>query len=133
MTLPISTLQALAALNPSHWPDLSQEDLDSRVEQAGLGPLLCRPRIPSPGPYGGFGIGKTVVTNAVLARVEKDDLALFHQLSGVYQSAREQDRECLMFEWLERYCQSRRRKEELNIIAQGSRMTCGTGDDGRAM
>lgn len=132
MTLPLSTLQALAALNPSHWPELSQEDLDSRVEQASLGPLPFRPRIPGPGPYGGFGIGKTVVTKAVLARVEKEHLALFHQLNGVYLSAREHDRERLMFEWLERYCQSRRRKEKLTVIAQGSRMTCGTGDDGRA-
>lgn len=135
MSIPLTTLQALASVNPYRWADLSQDELDKRIAQADLRELIFRPRIPGVGPFGHIGTGKTLVTKAVLAHVAKVDPVLYQVLNDVHQSAREPDNERLMFEWLElavRQRISEERREGLSRVAQAVRHADDV-DDRRAM
>ena len=48
MTISLETLLALAAVNPYRWEGLTQDELDARIEAAGLRPFLVY--YPNPGP-----------------------------------------------------------------------------------
>lgn len=116
LELPLKDLQVLAAVNPFRWADITQDELDERIERASLGQLKCRPTVPGNGPFGNRGNGKTVVTRAVLERLAVDEPDLFKELFGIHQSASERDQERLVFERIDQMVAERTR-EALNAIA----------------
>lgn len=71
MTISLELLQALAAVNPYRWEGLTQDELDARIEAAELRSYLRH--YPTPGPGTRPGIGKTIVTKAVIERIAQDD------------------------------------------------------------
>jgi hypothetical protein len=71
MKISLELLQALAVVNPYLWEGLTQEELDARIEAAELRPFLIH--YPTPGPASRPGIGKTIVTKAVIERIAQED------------------------------------------------------------
>ena len=139
LELPLEDLQALAAVNPYSWDELTQDELDGRIARATLGLLRCRPTVPSPGIYGNRGNGKTVVTRAVLERLAADEPDLFLVLDRIQQGEPENIGERLVFERLEEVAMERliaSRREvlsELAQISQTARPTATAGETRRAM
>lgn len=78
MALSLETLQAFAAVNPYRWEGLTQDELDARIEAAGLRPFLVY--YPHPGPSTRPGLGKTIVTKAVIDRIAQEDPATAQDL-----------------------------------------------------
>ena len=78
MTISLELLQAFSAVNPYHWEGLTQDELDARIEAAGLRPFLVY--YPNPGPSTRPGLGKTIVTKAVIERIAQDDPATAQEL-----------------------------------------------------
>lgn len=103
MALSLETLQALVAVSPFKWVHLTKSEILTRCESAGLN--LPNYFSPIPAPANSPGMGTTVVTQAVLDRVEKEDPRLaellrtiLFQLKG---GERHGNNERLMFEAME--------------------------------
>ena len=122
MTISLETLLALAAVNPYRWEGLTQDELDARIEAAGLRPFLVY--YPNPGPSTRPGLGKTIVTKAVIERIAQDDPASAQELRAcshkAYTSTKllNRDAACerVVFERIDRMVAERTR-EALSAIA----------------
>ncbi|GAB3513206.1 hypothetical protein [Pseudoxanthomonas daejeonensis] len=119
MALSLETLQALVAVSPFQWVHLTKADILTRCEAAGLNlPTYFNP-IPAPAHYPG--IGKTVVTRAVLDRVEKEDPRLAERLRTTLHKGGERDGERLMFKAMETMASSERMRKALSTLANSVR------------
>lgn len=121
MSITLEELKILAALNPYRWDQLTQDELDERVARSGL-KLACRPLAGDPRRPG---IGKSVITKAVLQRIAEEDTDLTRELDDIRNSSRrsttsvflQDDWERLVFEHLELHLKVRSR-EALTRIAE---------------
>ncbi|RYZ23854.1 MAG: hypothetical protein EOO16_03150 [Chitinophagaceae bacterium] len=119
MALSLETLQALVAVSPFQWVHLTKSEILTRCEAAGL--ILPTYFNPMPAPAHSPGIGKTVVTRALLDRVEKEDPRLAERLRTILHQGGERDGERLMFEAMERIVASERMREALSTLANAGR------------
>lgn len=128
MNLSFEDLQNFAALNPYRWDELTQDELDALVLRSGL-ELICRPLAGDPRRDG---TGKTIITNAVLARIGEEDPELLGELEDIRYSAYRSNRSVFqqdqwereVFECLEGHLErlmSFKRMETLAGIAQATR------------
>lgn len=124
MSITLEELKILAALNPYRWDQLTQDELDERVARSGL-KLACRPLAGDPRRPG---IGKSVITKAVLQRIAEEDTDLTRELDNIRNSSRrsttsvflQDDWERLVFEHLELHLKVRSR-EALQEVSRRTR------------
>lgn len=125
MSISLEELKILAALNPYRRDQLTQDEFDERVARSGL-KLFFRPRAGNPRQPG---IGKSVITKAVLQRISEEDTDLTRELDDIRSSSRrsrtsvfrQDDWERLVFEHLERLSTVARAREALQEVSRRTR------------